>query len=205
MVSPTSCSVGTLGSDAGKTRQRFGDAGIRQLADVLGGDRLHNVAGLTLDLDRGLDARADAGDGDFLERLVGGSHQYGQRSDEAGGGEQRCYPAGRSWTQSGYAPVYPRPPNDMGPIRFIHLFTPQSSQFMHPLPRDSCAISAFISQSTFGNSFVTVYCNPLPCKGGCIRIHCARSQGHKMLMAVRFPDLMPQQRSYVRYVGSTLR
>ena len=44
-------------------------------------------------------------------------------------------------------------------------------------------IGFFLPINPLSNSFVRVYCNPLPCQGGCIRIHC-RSGGpvHKMFL-----------------------
>ena len=58
-----------LRGDAGQARNRFGDAGIRQLADVLGGNRLDDRGRFLLDVDGALDAAADAGHHDGVEVL----------------------------------------------------------------------------------------------------------------------------------------
>src|SRR5690606_6690201 len=59
-----------LRRQARQARDRLGDAHVRQLADVLGRDRLDDGGGVALDRDRALDAATDAGDGDRIE--VGG-------------------------------------------------------------------------------------------------------------------------------------
>ena len=60
-----------LGGQAGQAGDGFGDAHVRQLADVLGRDGLDDGAGITLDRDGALDAAADAGDVDRIQ-LHGG-------------------------------------------------------------------------------------------------------------------------------------
>ncbi|MNM84490.1 hypothetical protein D3C81_965800 [compost metagenome] len=59
-----------LGGQAGQAGDGFGDADVRQLADVLGRDGLHDRGGITLDRDGALDAATDAGNGDGIQ--VGG-------------------------------------------------------------------------------------------------------------------------------------
>ena len=56
-----------LRGQAGQARQRVGDRHVRQLADVLGRDRLDDGGGRALGVDRVLDATADARDLDTVE------------------------------------------------------------------------------------------------------------------------------------------
>ena len=58
-----------LGGDAGQAGDRFGDADVRQLADVFGRDGLDNRGRILLDVDGAFDAAADAGDRDLVEGL----------------------------------------------------------------------------------------------------------------------------------------
>ncbi len=55
-----------LRSHAWQVRQRFGDGGVGQLADVFRRDRLDDLVGILLHRDRGLDAPADPGHRDLL-------------------------------------------------------------------------------------------------------------------------------------------
>jgi hypothetical protein len=73
--------------DAGQPRDRFGDRGVGQLADVLGGYDLDDRALQLLGVDRVLDALAQTRDDDFLE--VGGVLLLCQRGIAAGGQENR--------------------------------------------------------------------------------------------------------------------
>ena len=59
--------VHALRGQAGQPRQAVGDAHIRQLADVFGGDRLDDLVGVLLDLDRALNAAGNARDHDGAE------------------------------------------------------------------------------------------------------------------------------------------
>jgi hypothetical protein len=52
--------------NAGDTLQRLGNVGVRQLADVLSCDHVHDLKGFALDLGRTLQRGADAGDDDVL-------------------------------------------------------------------------------------------------------------------------------------------
>src|SRR5690606_14586669 len=56
-----------LRGESGQARERVGDRHVRQLADVLGRDRLDDGGGGALGLDGVLDAAADAGDGDAVQ------------------------------------------------------------------------------------------------------------------------------------------
>ena len=53
--------------EAGQAGNRLGDAHGGQLADVFGGDRLDDRGRVLLDVDRALDAAADAGHGDLVQ------------------------------------------------------------------------------------------------------------------------------------------
>ena len=72
-----------LRGDAGQTRKRVGDRHVRQLADVFGGDRVHDQHRLALDLRRGFKASADAGDDDGV---IDRSGCIGRRGHRRGGG-----------------------------------------------------------------------------------------------------------------------
>src|SRR5690606_25109192 len=56
-----------LRGQAGQARDRFGDAGVRQLADVLGRDRLDDRGGGLLGVDGPFDRGTDAGNDDAVE------------------------------------------------------------------------------------------------------------------------------------------
>ena len=53
--------------DAGDALQRLGDVLVRELADVLGGERVDDADRLALGLDRFAQAAADAGDDDLFD------------------------------------------------------------------------------------------------------------------------------------------
>jgi len=64
-----------LRGHAGQVRQRFGHAGVGQLADVFRRDRFDDLVGVLLDRDGRLDAAADAGDDDLLRVGAGLGHR----------------------------------------------------------------------------------------------------------------------------------
>src|SRR5690606_11452269 len=53
-------------ADARNTRDRFGEVGIRELADVFGRDGVDYTGGFALDVHRALESAANAGDDDFI-------------------------------------------------------------------------------------------------------------------------------------------
>jgi hypothetical protein len=75
---------GTLRGQPRQARDGLGDAGVGELADVLGGDRLDDAHRLALGFDCILDANPDAGDDDAFQLLLRRSRQrggYQRRSD----------------------------------------------------------------------------------------------------------------------------
>ncbi|MNS73346.1 hypothetical protein D3C72_1067840 [compost metagenome] len=67
----------TLRGKAGQARDRFGDADIGQLADVLGGDRFNHRGGVLLGGDGAFDAATDAGDLHGIQVGGGGAGRRG--------------------------------------------------------------------------------------------------------------------------------
>jgi len=67
-IGPT---IRALRGQARQASQAFGDAGVGQLADVFGRDRLDDVVGVLLGLQRTLDTAADAGDHHRAEVIYG--------------------------------------------------------------------------------------------------------------------------------------
>src|SRR5690606_13537567 len=70
--------VAALDRDAGDALQRLGKVGVRELADVLGADRVDDTGGVALDVHRVLEAVAQPRDDDGVER---GSIARGLRLD----------------------------------------------------------------------------------------------------------------------------
>src|SRR3569832_633664 len=87
--------------NAGDSLQRFGNVGIRELADVLRGYGIDDYVGVALDVHRALEAGANAGDDNFLNirRLAVAPGVRLGRSGLAVGDRckcserQRCHPA----------------------------------------------------------------------------------------------------------------
>src|SRR5690606_20340673 len=59
--------IAALDRDAGDALQRLGEVGVRELADVLGADRVDHPGGVALDVHRVLETVAQAGDDDGVE------------------------------------------------------------------------------------------------------------------------------------------
>src|SRR5690606_22213828 len=60
--------VTALDRDAGDALQRLGEVGVRELADVLGADRVHHASGVALDVHRLVKAAAQARNDDGVQR-----------------------------------------------------------------------------------------------------------------------------------------
>ncbi len=88
--------LGTLRGQAREPRDGLGDTGVRQLADVLGGNRLDDAARVALGRDRAFNTGADAGDDDLPEcrRLLLSPGGGGCRQCR-GDGDGQCPAAGR--------------------------------------------------------------------------------------------------------------
>ena len=62
----------SLNRNAGDALQCLRQVGIREVADILGGNGVNNAAGVTLGIHRSLEARANAGDYHFFNHLLVG-------------------------------------------------------------------------------------------------------------------------------------
>ena len=76
--------------DTGDTRDRRADRGIRELADILGGDRVHHADRGLLDVEAPLQGCPDAGHRDFLQRLASRSPGRSGRRLRAVLRDNRC-------------------------------------------------------------------------------------------------------------------
>ena len=80
--------------DAGDALQRLGEVLVRELADVLGDERVHDVVGVALHVEGLAQTAADAGDDDFLDDLVvvllGEGDLYAGKGAWQGAGDREC-------------------------------------------------------------------------------------------------------------------